>query len=147
MNISIEKRQAYSEVLQILNMLDETLLKKVPNKLIEFFKNEKDISYKKDINVNIPLNQQNLKRETFVILAILNLKYWSDKQEKKKLEEQYMQNEEIYQNKLQSQYSVEKIFKNFNTPEKLKPQVPATIEKQTILKKILKFFSKFFSKK
>lgn len=41
------------------------------------------VDYKPTIDVNTPLIQQNLKRETIVLLAILNLNYWCDTLEEK----------------------------------------------------------------
>ena len=38
-----------------------------------FFKKEKDNNYKKEIDINIPIQYQNLKEETLALIAILNL--------------------------------------------------------------------------
>lgn len=39
--------------------------------------------YKPEIDTDTPLIDQNLKRETIVLLAILNLNYWCDTPEEK----------------------------------------------------------------
>ena len=42
-----------------------------------------DKKYKPDINPNIPLKEQNLCKKTYTILAMLNINYWCEGQEKK----------------------------------------------------------------
>lgn len=74
---------AYAEIDEILNLLEDKYRDKVPEKVRAFFKEEKMVDYKPTIDVNIPLIQQNLKRETIVLLAILNLNYWCDTLEEK----------------------------------------------------------------
>lgn len=76
-------RKAYSEVCEILNMLEEEYASRVPEKIRSFFEEERDTEYKPTINANIPLEQQNLNRETMVVLAMLNLNYWCDSEEEK----------------------------------------------------------------
>ena len=53
--ISNVTRQAYSEIDTFLNLLDEVNRNKVPEKLRELFKREKDPKYIKNINPNIPI--------------------------------------------------------------------------------------------
>ena len=74
---------AYAEIDEILNLLEDKYRDKVPEKVRAFFKEEKMVDYKPTIDVNTPLIQQNLKRETIVLLAILNLNYWCDTSEEK----------------------------------------------------------------
>ena len=92
----IDNMLAYAEIDEILNLLEDKYRDKVPEKVRAFFKEEKMVDYKPTIDVNTPLIQQNLKRETIVLLAILNLNYWCDldelsmnEKEKQKLLEEY----------------------------------------------------------
>lgn len=81
-------------------------------KLREFFKEEKDKEYKKQIDSEIPIKDQNLKSETLAIIAMLNLQYWcEDEQEKERLKKVYAQNEKIYQEALQIKFNPDNIFK------------------------------------
>ena len=52
---SINARQAYSEIDAFLNLIDEESRNKIPEKLRDFFKREKDANYIKEINPNIPV--------------------------------------------------------------------------------------------
>ena len=63
--------------------LDEEYKERVPDKVKKFFEEERLKNYKPEINADTPLTEQNLKRETIVLLAILNLNYWCDTPEEK----------------------------------------------------------------
>ena len=52
---------ACSEVYEILNLLEDEYISKIPDRIINFFKEERDLDYEPKINVNIPLYEQNLK--------------------------------------------------------------------------------------
>lgn len=83
MEIDIQTKQAYSEIDEFLSLLDEKTRNEVPIKLRKFFKKEKDNNYHKGINPNISIKEQNLKKETLALIALLNLQYWC-KDEKEK---------------------------------------------------------------
>lgn len=79
-------RKSYSEVYEILNLMDSTYLDKIPDKVKELIKNERDKEFNANISINIPLEKQGLQRDTLTILTILYLNYWCEsKQEKKEL--------------------------------------------------------------
>lgn len=110
--VSIKTRQAYSEIDEFLGLLSEEQRNEIPKKLREFFKEEKDKDYVKNINPNIPIKDQNLKEETLAIIALLNFQYWcKDEEEKKRLQAIYAQNEKKYQDMLYKKYNPNDIFK------------------------------------
>ena len=76
MGVSINTRQAYSEVDEFLGLISNEHRNKIPKKLREFFREEKDTNYIKGINPNVPIKNQKLKEETLGIIALLNLQYW-----------------------------------------------------------------------
>ena len=80
-------RQAYSEVDEFIEMLDEENKNKI------LFKEEKDKSYKKEIKLDIDIENQDLKKETLAIIAFLNLEYLCSPKEKEELMNVYKQNE------------------------------------------------------
>lgn len=113
MNISNSTRQAYSEVYSFLLLLDEKDRNKVPLKLRNFFKEEKDKEYVKVIKKDIPIKDQNLKEETLALIAFLNLKYWcDDEDEKQKLMKIYADNDKKYNEALQVNAVSDVKFKN-----------------------------------
>jgi hypothetical protein len=97
MTNTIDYKKAYSEVDTFIELLNDENKKKVPKELIDFFKKEKDPNYKKVIDPNKPIKEQNLSQEALSIIAYLNLTYWcEDENEKNELIEIYNQNEKRY---------------------------------------------------
>ena len=148
MGVSVRIRQAYSEIDEFLGLLSDEERNKIPKKLREFFNEEKDQEYKKGINPNIAIKNQDLKEETLGIIALLNLQYWcEDEKEKQRLKEVYARNEQVYQEMLQVSFNPDDIFKKRtpNTKKKLEQAENTQIVeyKEPIIKiifnKILKF--------
>lgn len=74
-----EKKQAYSEVVEILKMIeDEKKLEQIPFEVIQLIKANSDPTYKPNISKDIPLENQNLKNETYSILGWIANKYWDE---------------------------------------------------------------------
>lgn len=116
MEIDIQTKQAYSEIDEFLSLLDEKTRNEVPVKLRNFFKKEKDNNYHKGINPNISIKEQNLKKETLALIALLNLQYWcKDEKEKERLKQVYANNENQYQEELREKYNPDNIFKKNNS--------------------------------
>lgn len=149
MGISTNVRKAYSEIDEFLELLSNEHRNKIPQKLRDFFKEEKDKEYKKGIDPKIPIKEQQLREETLGIIAWLNLQYWcEDENEKKRLREVYAKNEQVYKETLQVSFEPENIFKNRETVEKEETvqveenQIAEYKESklQGIVNKILNFF-------
>ena len=122
MGVSVRTRQAYSEIDEFLGLLSDEQRNKIPQKLREFFREEKDENYIKGISPTEPIKNQKLKEETLGIIALLNLQYWcEDENEKQRLKEVYAKNEKIYQEMLQVSFNPDDIFKkkNNNTEKRL----------------------------
>ena len=84
--LSISTRQAYAEIDSFIELLSDENKNKIPNELRIYFKVRRDYNYTKEINPDIPLKDQNLKRETLALIALLNLKYFcEDDAEKERL--------------------------------------------------------------
>lgn len=143
MNISLNTRQAYSEVAEFLSLLSDEQRNKIPEKLREFFKREKDKEYVKNINTSIPIKDQKLKEETLAIIALLNIQYWcKDEEEKKRLQAIYAQNEQEYQKMLYEVYNPKDIFKKreetiIENNNEIKKDMQLVKYKEPIFKKII----------
>ena len=108
----LDDRTAYAEVEAILNILEDEYVNKIPQKVRKFFSDEKIEDYRPVINVNVPLTEQNLKRETMILLAILIINYWCEnKNEKQEFLNELSQNENE-RKKLEEKYSPDNLFKN-----------------------------------
>ena len=106
-------KDAYVEVLGILDLLDEEQKNRIPKKLKEFFENNKNQDYQVNIDSNIPLEEQNLLQETVDILAMLKLNYWCTiEKEKEGLLNLLNENEKKYQEELRKKYNPNNLFKD-----------------------------------
>lgn len=141
MKVSIDTRQAYAEIDNFIELLDEYDRNKIPKKLREFFKREKDNNYTKQIDFNRPIKKQNLKKETITLIALLNLKYiCEDEKEKEILQKIYQKNEEKYQEELRQKYDEDNIFKNRmkeNDKKDVTEQLAMVEYKESFFKKVL----------
>ena len=140
--------KAYAEVDEILALMENKYIEKIPRKMREMFKDERTLDYKPEIKVDIPLDEQNLQRKTFAILAMLNLNYWcEDENEKQKLLQVYAENDKKKEEELREKYNPDNIFKN-KQMQGQKEENTALIEirEENFIKRIIRKIMKFFKK-
>ena len=140
-------RKAYSEVYEILNLMDEIYLNKIPDKVKELINDERDKEFKTNISIDVPLEKQNLQKDTLTILAILYLNYWCEsEQEKTELINLFNNVDKTNAEK----HSYENLFssnKESSIQETITENNTAMVEyKENIFSKILEFFVKIFKK-
>ena len=144
---------AYAEVDEILNLLEKEYRERVPEKIRNFFKEEKMPDYNPKIEIGKQLIEQNLKRETMVLLAILNINYWCDSEDEKQMFIDEMAKNEEEKRELEEKYNPDNLFKNrknneLNSDNADETQNISLVEykKQGIFKRILEKITKFFKK-
>lgn len=128
-------RKSYSEVYEILNLMEKEYTDKIPNKIKDLIINEKDNEFKVNISPEVPLENQNLQKDTLTILAILYLNYWyKNEQEKQELIKIFdsvdKKNSEIY--------SVDNLFK--------KQEKVISIKEENEETQLIEYKEKFFTK-
>ena len=143
---------AYAEVDEILQLLEKEYADRIPDKIKNFFKEERSKEYNPIIRTDIPLDEQNLNRDTFVILTVLNLNYWCDsEEEKQEILRELSENEEIKiqeQKELEEKYNPDNLFKNRKKNNDDIPQELAIVEYkeknwiQKIIAKVFKIFKR-----
>ena len=134
---------AYAEVDEILNLLEKEYRERVPEKIRNFFKEEKMPDYNLKIEIGKQLTEQNLKRETMVLLAILNINYWCDSEEEKQMFIDEMAKNEEEKRELEEKYNPDNLFKN--RPEE-KQKIAHTEELSVFEYKKPNFIQKLLSK-
>ena len=83
-----EKRKAYSEVVEILKLIeDEKALEAIPFEVIELIKKNADPTYRPNISKEIPIEEQNLRNETYSIMGWIANKYWGQEIGNENIEE------------------------------------------------------------
>lgn len=150
-------RIAYAELDEFIELLDEEDRNKIPIKLREFFKNEKDKEYFKNISTEIPIEEQNLKEETLALIALLYLKYiCEDEEEKQQLKQIYEENEKIYREKIKERYdpdkALERKIKQSEGAKQINPSANDTeinnkeviLYKESVFRKIINKIKEFF---
>lgn len=117
--MNIKTKEIYSEVYQILNLLGNDYIDKLPTSLINMLREKREVNYNPEYTDDIPLNEQNIKKETMSIIALLYLNYWcEDENEKLEVKQILKSNEDNYQLELRERYNPDNIFKNYKQESK-----------------------------
>ena len=126
--MNIKTTEIYSEVYQVLNLLGNEYIDKLPNSLFNLLKEKRNVNYNPQYTEDIPLNKQNIKKESIAIIALIHLNYWcEDEKEKYELKQILKNNENKYQQELRNKYNPEDIFKK-NNPENIVENQTSIIE-------------------
>lgn len=75
----MEFEEACSEMDYILEHMNPIDKLKIPKNIIQFFKENKSITYKVELDVTKNLKEQELKDETKVFIQLLNAKFFANK--------------------------------------------------------------------
>lgn len=104
---------AMAEILYYFNGIDENEIKRVPTKLMDYFRENATKDYICNFDYNKPLKELNLKDETKALIGMVYINYICDsKEEKQKIISKLNENEAKYQEELRKKYSTENLFKN-----------------------------------
>ena len=88
-----DRRNAYTEVFEILKNMDRKLVMKIPIEIVKTIKDNRNIEYKVKIDKNDIFNKKNISKRALNILGWLKINYLSEKDEKMKLINKYIKNE------------------------------------------------------
>ena len=142
-------KQSLSEVNTILNLMGIEYISKLPNKLIKFIKENMDNSYVSNININVPINEQPIKKDAKILLSLIYRNYWCSSEKKKQLleEDAYLKRE--HEKEIHEKYNPDNIFKSkqqeITTEESIVTTLSITEHKESVFMKIRKFFRKIFN--
>ena len=131
-------RRALSEVYEVIIMLEDKELKKIPTRLIEAIKLNKDNDYEVDFQ---NIEEGNMLPDTIKILSTLYTYYLASEEEKSVIFK-------VINNK-KEQYQINyPIFKNnhIETKEENKEQSMVIVKKENFIRKILNKIKMFFYK-
>lgn len=144
MSVTLEMKQAYSEVYEFINLLDVDYIHKVPEEMMKVFKEERDPNYCKNINPWENIGKQGLKQETMKIISMLYFKYWSEGKEHEKLKEIFDENERKYLEK----YDYNNLFKPIKEDNELQKddQKDQEIRDLIVVDEEVGFWTKIFNK-
>ena len=142
-------KDAYVEVLSIIDLLEENQKNKIPKKIKDFFEDNKNKNYQANIVPDIPLEEQDLLQETIDILAMLKLNYWCTNEEKEELLDLLNENEKKYQEELLGKYNPDNLFKKREETKVVLSEEVSLIEykKNILFDKIKMFVKNIFRKR
>ena len=145
-HIDYETQKAYKEVNQILDMMGQKYKNKINRNLLKALKEKEAKDYQTKINPNLSFLEQKISRKALSILAVLNVKYWSeDEYEKERLINLYYENSKKYNMKYKEIFNQQKNIKNEGEIDE-----PISLElvpvKKSFLAKIRVFLRNLFGK-
>lgn len=135
--------RSYSEVYEILNILGEQFIARIPPKMYLFIDEQRDKDYIPNLlKEDGILDEQKISKKALAIFAVLNTKYFiDDEDEKNKLLNIYKKNEMEYQKKIREKYNSDNIFKDNS-----KTKIDSNVEKLQIIEYKESFFSRIVNK-
>ena len=147
--MTLEYRQALTEINVIINCMNPIYLKKLPQKFINFVNINMDSEYIPDIDKNVPIDEQELKKDTRILLSLLYRNYWCDSEKKKILIKEDKNQREKEEKERNEKYSYENLFKNSNKnviTEKVNEEIEQTNMRELIEYKEEKWYKRIFEK-
>lgn len=138
-------KNAFKETYEILKNTEEDLVKKVPQKFIDFLYTNMNKNYQTNINFDIEIDKQKLLRETEEILSLIYRSYWATDEEKVELAKSDREELIRIEEEKKSQYKdIEEIFEKRRNINKVTiDNSLAVIEKESFVRKILNKILKF----
>ena len=141
-------KNAFKEVYEILQNSEESLVKQVPQKFINFLLDNMNKDYTSNINAEISIDKQSILPETENILSLIFRSYWATDEEK--LEFLAKDTQELFQ----EEENKKKKFKNINEIFEKKQNINnititndlMVIPKKNFIQKLFKKIFKIFKK-
>lgn len=136
--------KSFSEVIDIIEHSEIEIQQKIPDKLKQLLKENRDTNYILDIDYSKDINEQELLQETREILAMIYRDYLCSDEEKNEI---IVKNKKAI-NELQEQYDISKIFEQRKQKDNMQEEKNALIatEKISWYKKIIRILVGFFQK-
>ena len=109
--LSIEYKSSISEVLDIINNMEDIYREKISTKFMEFLVKNQNENYMNHMNPNLEINEQIKGKKTKEILAIIAYNYWYNEEQREEYKKRLKENEEIHQQELRKLYDTYNLFK------------------------------------
>ena len=150
--IILQRQQAYAEILEILKLLGNDYINKIPSKVIDYFEGNASKEYKFNIASNVDISKQIKNPITINLIGMLKYNYWcNNEEEKKQLMNKFIENDKIKEEALKEKYNSNIILKkhsNENNSEKnINTEIIIVNHKQSIFAKIVNKIKSILNKK
>ncbi len=144
---------AMTEFLHYIKKFDDESIKKIPSKMMNFFKDNCDKNYECNFDYNKPLDELELTPETHALIGLVCYKYWCETDEDRSaLRKKWKENEIIKEEKLREEASPENLFKTNRLRDEAREKeleeskMIVVDEPKGLFAKIVAFFKGIFKK-
>ena len=140
--------KAYTEVLEIIKYFPQDEYLRIPQEVINYYRNNMDIDYEFTIDPKIPLENQNVSIEAFAIIVTLFRDYFATDKQKDTLKNLLKQNQQKKDEELAEKYNPDNMFKDTKHKEEVvaEESTSMTVYKESIITKIWSFIKNIFKK-
>lgn len=150
MEVTKEQAMAYTEVIEVLKYMSKEEVNKIPHELIDYYKNNMDITYNYKIDEQKNFEEQVLSEKAKIVLAILFRDYWATESQKERIKSKEKYDLQQLEEEKQKNYEGD-IFKN-NKEETINEPVKETMalvdySTQSWYKKFINFMKKIFGRR
>ena len=105
-----------AEAIAVLENTEDSLLKKIPSKLIEVLQEKADeLGRKVNLDYSKSYHEQNISEEARGIIILIYRDYWCSEEQKNEINRLMEESEQKYQEELREKYNPDKIFEQTNT--------------------------------
>lgn len=141
--------QAFTEVLEVLNNSEKNIVSRIPKSFLEFLNQYKDKNYKVEIDFSNENWDEQVKKETQAILALIYRDYIVSQEERERLLLEEREEQKRIENELREKYNPDNLFKNKtdNIENNTNKSVEMVKYKESIFKKIISKIKSIFAKK
>jgi len=108
----MEYEKCLVELDVVLNRLSESVLKKIPEDVLNGIQEKKDKEYTWEYDENKELKEQQLNRKTIIMLSYLNMEYLLNNEQKEFMKIIHEQNEQKLEKEKHKKYNTENLFSN-----------------------------------
>lgn len=138
-------REAFAEVLKVLNYVDKNLTNKIPNRFIDFLEENKDPNYIVKIDFTNDNWENTIKEETQAILALIYRDYIVSPEKRKELIAEEINVQQRIENEIREKYNPDNIFSKSKQEKIIEDsivnnEVAMMKYKESIFKKIVNKF-------
>ena len=134
-----EYQEAFTEVDEIFKIMPIDLLSKIPLQFRKIISENKATDYKKEIKE--PLEEQQLKEETVVILGLIYRDFLASPEEREQLQLRDAEELRKIEQEMQEKYNIENVFEK----KKFKKEENQFETKELIVYKETNFIKRFFN--
>ena len=141
--------EALVELNEILKYTSKDILDKIPTEFIKFIQKNASTTYKFNYDFNEPLEKQQIKFKTKVLIALIYRDYVCNTEEKKDYMNYISYTLSEIEKEKQERYNSNNIFKNkINEEDKecIENNLPLEVKKENIIIKIIYFIKNIFNK-